>query len=146
MALTTNAGQTRGGTRNPGGIGGFTGADDPRRNNSGQRSAKAVRQKAEYREIAVGVLALPAGTPPPKKATYLQVMVWSQVHGAVKDPIQRELLLNRVYGKPTERVDSTAVIEHSGSIDLTGARESLERKFAALDEHARACDAAGEPE
>lgn len=86
----------------------FSGADDPRRNNAGQRNKKAIETAAEYRALIVQILEEPHGTPLPEEMSNLEVIARVHVANSKKASDEREKLLDRIWGRATQPIDATS--------------------------------------
>lgn len=111
----------------------FTGKDDPRRNNHGQRNAAAVATLAETRALYVKILNEKVGTPVDKDMSNLELIVRQQVAGAKKgDDLKREKMFDRIWDKTTQPVDVDGTLrhEHSGSITVEQIRDLSDEDLA----------------
>lgn len=151
---TTNAGQEkrgRGGNNNPTGEGKFTGADDPRRNNNGQRNAAAVTFAKEVRAVIVEMGdAERAILDQMKRVQTHSNLEWAvlglYVAAAHGNVAAFEALVSRVEGKVPQVIDAT--VRHEGEIEHSHSFEELRKlpadELARLHGQALAEDAATE--
>lgn len=89
----------------------FTGKNDPRRSNAGQRSREAVQTAAQMRDMIVQVLNEPAKVelPPAEQLSKLEVSVRQAVNRAMTgDTAEFHRLMDRIWGKANQQVDVTS--------------------------------------
>lgn len=115
---TTNAGLKKyAEPRNKTGKGGFTGADDPRRNNNGQRSAEAVAFGKSLRELIVTVGEEVTTLPDGRKISKIEGVVRAAYRQAIEgDANARSFIAERVEGKVTQPTEHTG--KNGGAIPL----------------------------
>lgn len=95
----------RGGNNNPSGKGGFTGADDPRRNNNGQRSAPVVAFNRTVREV-IAEVGNETLTKDSKQYSRLELAVRGLYVKASKGDVSAfNALVERVEGKVAQGVN-----------------------------------------
>lgn len=118
----------------------FTGADDPRRNNHGQRNKEAVKTTAQIRNLIVGLFHERKNNPPPvdeEDQTNLEFGLRRYVTKAItEDDFGLENLMNRVYGKsfqPVEVLNPLADLYPDGIL----TEEQRVAKVMAIIERAR---------